>query len=562
MTGIRARSLAALMLIISLAACKKEGGDAAGLPADMLPRPAKGDPAKLVMPKLFASVPADTPYLVASAEGMPAELAGRIEKMAAPLLDVAKTALSRERGGNPLLDAILSELDGKWSAAGFESLGFSTSLRFAVYGLGLQPVVARLEVKDHKAVQATIERIAAKAGETLPAMAVKDGRSYWQYDSGGGTRIVIAPADNQLVFAVGKTADVEARLGLILGGERPAQSMADGAPIKQLMTRHGFGGQLIAYGDTRRIAGLAFEAAGAPPSPACGAVLDRMASRVPRVVFGYGELSGSKLSGGTVVELSDDAVAALRGIKVEMPGLAAALAGHPLFAMAAAVDLPGAQQLAIDVAGSFRQLGEACALGSLADGADRAARAMAKPLPAPVGQITGGAVIVDEIAFPAGGPSEMPSKLSGVALVASRDGRALFDKLAAMQAEIKSLGIVSDGKLHDIQLPMPLPFVVSVGVGDRALVATTGAASRQSAERLLAAHGGGKVPLLAMSYDVGRFLDLTMHSDGMRQASSADPALAATMQTMDKIAAVFGRTAGAIDVTDHGLALWSTVELK
>src|ERR1043166_7488540 len=227
MTAMRTRSLAALVLIVSLAGCKKGGGgDAAGLPADMLPRPAKGDPAKLVMPPLFASVPADTPYLIAGADALPPEFTARLERLAQPLIGLAARGLDEARAESPVVGAILSEMSGKWNAAGLASLGFSTDPRFAIYGLGLQPIGLRMTVKDHKAVQATIERIAAKAGKELPAMAVKDGRSYWQYDA-GDDRVVISPADNQRILAVGKPADVDAKLGLILGSKRPAQSMAD-----------------------------------------------------------------------------------------------------------------------------------------------------------------------------------------------------------------------------------------------------------------------------------------------------------------------------------------------
>jgi hypothetical protein len=558
MTGIRARGLAALVLIVSLAACKKEGGggDAAGLPADMQPHPAKGDPARLVMPPLFASVPADTPYLFAGVDALPPEFLARLERIAQPLIGMATTALDQARSESPLFDAVMAELSGKWNAAGMASLGLSTDLRYAIYGLGLQPVVVRLTVKDDKALRATVERIAARAGKELPAMAVKDGRSYWQHDS-DDLRVVVSLADNQLIAAFGKAADVEAKLGLILGSEKPAQNMADGAVIKQVMARHGFGGQMIGIADTRRIAGLALEAAGAPTSPACNAALDQLGAAAPRLVYGVGDLSAVQVTGAYVLELSPDAVSALRGIKVEMPGLASALSGHPLFALAAAVDLPKAQQLAGAVAGRFKQLGEACGLDSLVATAARAARTVTRPLPEPFGSITGGALIVDQLVFPAGRTGGTPERLEGVALVTSPDAKAVFDKVIAMQGELKNLGLAADGKLHDIQSPMALPFAVSVGVGDRAIVANAGDASRASAERLLGARGGGKVPLFAAVYELDKLFDLAAKSAGSRS-----PAEAAMRASLDKIKGVFGRTGGVLDVTDHGLALWTMFELK
>ncbi|MBC7974182.1 MAG: hypothetical protein H7138_04300, partial [Myxococcales bacterium] len=276
-----------LIALIGFGGCKKEapgGAATAGLPPLMQPHPAQGDPAKLVMPAVLAHVPADTPYLLAGLDTMPPEVFVRFQQAMAPLFGMASAAWQRERATSKMLDAILSELDGKWSEAGIESLGLSAQPRFAVYGLGLQPVVARMAVKDDKAVQATIARIAAKAGEVLPPMSTKDGRNYWRHDdTAKGASFVIALADNQVIFAGGKTADVDAKLGLILGIDKPPQSMADGALIKQLMARHGFGGQMIGFVDSQRTVRAALEAAGAAPTPACTSEVDRMTATLPRV---------------------------------------------------------------------------------------------------------------------------------------------------------------------------------------------------------------------------------------------------------------------------------------
>ena len=559
MTGLYSRSLAALVLIVSLGACKKEGGagGTGDLPAEMKPHLAQGDPSKLAMPAVMAHVPADTPYLLAGLDAMPPEFYAKMQQMLAPIASLVGDQWRKEASHSKLLDAVMSELDGKWSQAGLESLGFSAQPRFAVYGLGLAPVVVRMAVKDHKVVQATIERIAAKAGEELPAMASKAGRNYWQHTSDDGTSFVIALADNQAIFAIGKAADVDAKLGLILGIDKPAQSMADGALVKQLMARHGFGGQLIGFADTRQIAGKAFEAAGAAPSPACSAEIDRLSAKLPRLVFGYGELSPTKISGGLVVELSPDAVATLRPLKVEIAGLAPALSGHPLFAMAGGVDLAKAQQVGVAIAGNLKQLGTACGLGPLVDGTDSVAHALSRPLPDPIGKITGGAMVLNDLVFGAR-LDGMPEKIDGFLAIASPDPHALFDKANAMDPQVKSLGLAVDGKLHPVSLPMPVPLALSAGVGDRAIVMTTGDKSRPAAEKLLGARGAGKAPLFAIGYDFGKLMDLVMQSGTMQLPEATDPEF---VQFFGKLKSLFGYVSATLDVTDHGLAVWSTIEL-
>jgi len=323
------------------------------------------------------------------------------------------------------------------------------------------------------------------------------------------------------------------------------------------MARHGFGGQLIGFADTRQIAGKALEAAGAAPSPACSTEIDRLSATLPRLVFGYGELSPTKISGGMVVELAPDAIAALRPLKVEIAGLGPALSGHPLFAMAGGVDLAKAQQLGIAIAGRLKQLGTACDLGPLVDGADRAAHALGKPLPDPVGQIAGVTLVLHDLVLGARRPDGIPEKIDGFAAIASPDTRGLFNKASAMDPQVKSLGLIADGKLHPVKLPMALPFAVSAGIGDRSIVMTTGDKSRPAAEQLLGARGGGKAPLFAMSYDSGKLMDLVMQSEDMRRGST-DPQF---LVFFNQLKSLFGYLSGTLDVTEHGLALWSTIEL-
>ncbi|HMG56691.1 MAG TPA: hypothetical protein VK601_24490, partial [Kofleriaceae bacterium] len=453
------------------------------------------------------------------------------------------------------------ELDGKWTAAGFESLGFSARPTFAIYGLGLQPLVARLEVKDHKAVQATIERIAAKAGKTLPPIETRDGRNYWKIvKPDGTTAAVIGFADNQVIAAVGTAADIDAKLGVILGTEKPAQTMADGVLVKELMTRHGMGPHLIGFGDTRRIAALGAQAAGAKLSPACSSEVERLGAKVPRVVIGYAELSGARTTGGMVFELAPDVASELRALKVEIPGLGAALSDQPAMAFAAGIDLARGQQLALSVAGTLKRLGETCEIAELAHGAGEAQDSLSRPLPAPAGQILGVVVAVREVELAAGGQGgPMPTKLEAVAAIASPDAKALFAKLQELVPPLKSFAIPVDGKLHDIGgVQLPLPFPVSAGVGDKAIVIASGDKRAAVGDKLLAARAVGKAPLFAMSYDATKLIELEMKAMGMSDAQ-LDQLGGGAFKTMRNL---LGRVGGTFDVTDAGLAMWGSVEIK
>jgi hypothetical protein len=548
MTALRSRGVIVLVLILSLAACKKEL-------AETTPHPT-GAPPKPVMPPLMAYVPADTPYLVAGLEGIPPDLYARMKRAFEPLAELARTEWQTQRKTSKVVAAILSELDGKWSEAGIESLGFSAQPRFAIYGLDLQPVIVRVAVKDDKLVRATIERVVARAGETLPAMATKDGRNYWLHRNRDGSSFVIALADNQLVFAIGRAPDIDARLGLILGSEKPVRSMADGALVKQLMARHDVSGQLIGFADTRRIAGKAVEAAGGTATPACNSALDQLSSALPRLVFGYRELSATRVSAALVLELSPDAVTALQAIRTEVPGLSDALSEPSLLAIGGGVDLAAAQQIGVAVAGQLEQLGQACALGSLVDGAGRIAHRLSRPLPEPLGQISGGAIVVDDVVATSG-PDAKLEKIDGVALIGSPDARSLFDEALKQQPLLGLAGITADGKLHDVAFP--LPFAVSAGVGDRLVVVAAGDKRVAAAAKLLGAHGGGKGPLLAVSYDVGKLWALGIRNGSLAPGTFGDPRFGAIVSRLQNL---IGRLYASLEITGHGLTYAATMELK
>ena len=556
MTSVRI-SLVVLGVAVALAACKQQGvGDTTTVPADVKLQAAQAGPSGLAVSALLASVPADTPYLVASIEAAPPGLWAKLEQAFKPLIDVA-VAKSQVRGKNKVFDALLSEMAGKWNAAGLESLGFSAQPRFALYGLGLQPFVVRMAIRDGKTVRATIDRIAAKAGEQLAPTRTRGGRSYWQHADSDGTTIVFSIADRELVLAFGKTRDIEVKLDLILGLQKPARNMADGAVIKQLMAAHRFGGHMIAFADTRQLAGKAIEAVGATPSPACSGEIDRLSAKVPRLVFGYSELSESKISGSFVVEMAPELVTAMRALQTEVPGLRAAMSGHPILAFAAGLDLARAQELGIAAVANLRQLGTACGLGSLVNGAAEIARGLARPLPDVVTRISGGAVVIDDMVVRPG-HGDTPEKIEGVLLIASADARALFGKALELDPTVKSLGIEADGKLHSLRAPIPIFPAPAVGVSDRVIVVTAGNQQRGAGDRLLAARGDGKAPLLVATYDFAKLMDFTAQTGGLDR-EGRDPEIRAFMMSLRD---VFGTFSGSLDVTDRGLAMWSSIELK
>ena len=232
------------------------------------PRPA-GDPAALPSPALLAHVPADTPYVMASLVPVPTALWGKIKTAVGDRLGVAMRAAiagDTDDTASAVMSAVMAELDGKWDAAGLASLGLTATPNYVVYGLGLAPVVIRVDIADEGALLAALERVASRAQLTLPPPAELAGRRYWRLEPGGDASLVISLAAKQLVIAMGPTTAVDSQLALILGSQLPKASLGTSRGLQAAYSTHGFGPHFVGYLDVRRMLEEAIALVGAPSS--------------------------------------------------------------------------------------------------------------------------------------------------------------------------------------------------------------------------------------------------------------------------------------------------------
>jgi len=575
---VRHARAALVAAVVITGACKKEQvGPAVAKPSigvartsasGFVARPTPIDLSSLSVPALFAHVPADTPYMIASFEAIPLEFWGKLKDAVGPTFQkiIDKAITTDPDGGGEvrqLLDVIREEMGGAWSAAGLERIGFSATPRFAMYGLGVMPVVFRLEVKDHRTVLATIERVAKRMKEPLEPRLAHQGREYWRFQD-AMVDFIIALVDNQLVMAVGPREKLDRSLGLVLGTEKPRASMADGRFLAQAAARHGFGPHFIGFVDTRQLLeqGVAYQTDAL--LPACRTAIERFSERVPRAVFGYSPLNSNLWSGGLVIELAPDLVKELAALRVEVPGLEAAVTETSIVAFGVGMDLDRGRQLALRAVLGMRGVAEACEGADTVESFKELEAVLFRPLPAALASITGGVITVEQLEFgPSGG---MPEKLDAIAFVTSKDGNALFSQLETM-IPLGQLGVVADGLLHPVQ-GLPVPFPLHAGVGKHAVaISAGGEAATSLAQKVLAAGRSGPSPFVLMSYDYGRWLELELQVDNLigsdDDEDELDEEFAPYEQELnEKLGTMYGRSAASLDVTDEGLVFWGTLEVK
>lgn len=549
------RFTASLAVVLALAACSKKeeakqqppgggGGEAA-------PAPKAVDTSKLNAPPLFAHIPADTPYVFASFEPLPAEFWNLIGGTMKPELEKAIDSLlaqPAERPPQKFVAGVLRELRGNLTADGIKKvLGLSPDMRFVIHGIGFVPVF-RLEVADSKALTATIEKHAKESGMLLP-MATHAGKPYYRIPD-GDVLVVAAVLDDHLVVSGGPAPLVDKALPMILGVEKPNPSMADGGALKEVVARHGLAPFGAGYADTTKLLNLAVAAKtmkGEPPPPTCAPQLAALGARFPRVVFGYDAVSGSRIGMRAVLEVEPGLLGRLKALQVEVPGLTGGkLATPALFAIGGGIDIPKVRQMGGDLARGMTEFGQACGITDMVESAGELTATLAKPMPPGVDKVRGGlAVVLGGEMGPQG-----PRNLDGFIVVATDDPNALLDMVYA-QLPPQAPKVARDGKFHDVVPAGAIPNMgaVQAAVKEKAIVVRSGAGAVAASEAALEQKGAS--PLFFVTYDYGRIMQTVA-----QLAPGGVPGVS------PKLLAMFGQSSMSATVGDNGVAVAFDMEIK
>lgn len=512
--------------------------------------------ARISAPPLFAHIPADTPYVIAALEAFPRAYMAKLADAFGPLLSTAfdktlEETVEEDGETARLLQSIKIEFEGKLHADGLRTLGLSPEPRFALYGHGFMPVVFRIEIADEATLLATIERIAKRAGFALPTPEIRDGRRYW---TGGDEEVtaIVTIADKQLVIAIGPRADVTKALPLILGITKPTASMADARELADVARRHRLAPYAIAYVDMRRMIDSVVVFEGHKPTPACSRELYHLASRAPRLVAGYREASPSRTTMVMTLELAPNLVRDIRDVRARVPGLRELFANEPFIAFAAAIDIAKTHNLLSRIAATLRDSGTHCDDEELVTAAEEVERFS---IPERVQELTGFGIRVDTIEFDSG---RIPSKLEAITIVGTTAPAALIAELAASVPWIGAERITANAGLVQVTLPF-VPFSIHAGIGTEILVATAGTQSKELGARVLEARAHGTAPLIAASYDYGKFVAL---EGELARRGLLDEEDVAQHEYDAIVAPVFGRASGVLDISDVGLEMVMTYDMK
>jgi hypothetical protein len=279
----------------------------------------QGEPEAANNP-LLRFVPADTPFLMANLDAIPAEVTDAYLLRMEPFLDQFQSALHGFRSelangqatmndpqAEAVLDAVLAEFDGKLSREGLESLGFSLEQMSVVYGHGLFPVL-RAGLADPEAVRAMIARVETQSGVPIPEETFQ-GVNYWRAagnDSPMG--IYVAILDDHFVMSAAPRSRESEFLPRLLALETPPNPLAP-ATLAELNRDKGFAPYGSGYIDLDRVVDELFEDDSltttwmmdmgdfdpATIDPSCEREARLVTSFVPRMVAGTTEVTSDRV---------------------------------------------------------------------------------------------------------------------------------------------------------------------------------------------------------------------------------------------------------------------------
>jgi len=495
---------------------------------------------------LLKYIPADTPYVFASTEPLPSELADRLEPTVDGILQsyqqilryvIAEQAakISAEEEGAEKAEqfsGVAEEFLTLMSLDGIRGAGIERDSAFALYGNGLLPVL-RLELSKSALFDAAIERIENKADKPM-LTGEASGQAYKYFDA-EKLKLIIATLDEQAVITVVPSEFDESQIALALGVKRPATSIKKNKKLSAIGKEYGFSDYFTGYIDNERIAGIftgsasdsdkeLFAALGVEPpelTEVCSTEIMASARIAPRIVFGYSDMTGQQVTGAMIVELRSDIAEGLATIPAAVPGLGTDPGGFMSFGLG--LDLLALREFYEGRLDAMESDPYECEdFAELQAGVAKGREALNQPLPPVVYSFRGFVANIEDIQGMDMTRKTPPESVDASILFAVENAEALVMMAAMMDPQIAALNLIPDGKPVRLELAQLAEIVddAFAAMSENALSVSVGAGAESNSAELLLADSPDPAPFMSMSMDSARYY--SMVGEAMSNTPPAD----------------------------------------
>ena len=575
LTEIRRAGALIVLIFIGLGACKKGGSGDEFAAEDSLLR----------------FVPADTPYLFATGAPLPDDLLDKLEPRIDKVLQsyqvvvreifrsaIAKNTEAGDPGELARMSAIVDELTTLLSIDGMRSAGFERDSSVVFFGNGLLPVM-RISLSDPGLFDAAIARIEEAAEASLDTGEI-DGKAYRYVGDDEGS-LVIATLDDNAVFAFVPAAFGDAEKRQLLGLTLPAKNISTTSILADITSTYDFTAHYVGFVDTQRIAsafidgptGLdvaLFDAMdGETPevSAVCKQEVREVVGIMPRLVFGYDEVSEDAMSGTFVFELREDIANGLLPISALVPGLGVDAGG--LLSMGFSFNLLEIRKFYEGRLDAMEKDPYECEyFAELQAGVAKGREILNQPIPPFVYSMRGFNAIVDDIGDFDLASNRPPEDIDASLVFAMDDAQTMVAMGAMFSPELANLNLQPDGKavLLDLAQVKATGKEVYAAMIEDALALSVGADAENRVTTVLNAKSATPAPVFSMSMDAGRYYSLIGETMVLEQdEESAELSLEAREALRDAMLAIgelYDRMAVDLRFTAHGAEFESRVTLK
>jgi hypothetical protein len=530
----------------------------------------------------LAYVPADTPYVYANLQAVPA---ATVEQLSRPMQDywptlfdlyesILNDAKTIDEPSRKISTALLEEIKTHNTWDKLRQIGLKPDARVAFYGVGLVPVL-RMELGDAAAFKAEVARVEQNAGTKLPLARTGD-QEYWQ--PGNDTlAAAIAIQGNHLVITLFPPKSSDALKQALLGVKRPAQSIAEAGTLQALAAQYSYSPYGEGFVDfvrlvdilSKPLAGSDAEFAqtlGLPAlasDAACRAEYLEIAHKFPRVVFGAEEMSGQRMRIATQLEIDTRIAQQFASAIGAAPGTGAPSQGAIDFSVA--LPVLRLKDFWIAQADAVAAKPYACAtLHSLNDGFAASKAKVDVTVPPPLSDLTGLRASVSKFE-PAQGSSKIPD-VAGKLLLATNNPMAALGMAQLALPELQKIKISADGKpvaLPADLLPPGAP-PITAAMSDKAIAFATGADDIASLGAWLAAPAATTPVFMRMHFSGVVYGWMARSFEAMKQSMPAEKQSQFQLQTQ-----MFGmyekwlRSSDfTLTATPTGVRMQQTIELN
>lgn len=519
-------------LIISasliLTACSKEPDDATvGLKENTNP--------------LLAYVPADTTYVFADLEPIPAEITDVYITRFQPVLDVMSEHIEKFKTGyqagefqdNQIAQlgmAVLDELGGDLSTENLDNLGISLQAHHAVYGTGVFPVI-RLGLADEQKLRDAVARIEVKMGYELPEKNL-NGSSYWRMtEDEMPVAVYIAILDQQLALSVFPVTGESQLLPAFLGQQMPANSMASSNALATMNNDKGYTSYGSGFLDiqkladeiinpnsgTRSLLGPEISAQLDTLDAVCVAEMATMTAKTPRMTAGTTSLTANEVAVRYDLEIENSLASGLAALVSNTPS---AIDGNFLLSASLAIQVGKLRSFVLEKATAIFENPYQCAnLQKLNEQAGQLMTQLNTPMPPMINNLTGVRVRVDDY-----DPAKAITDGNGL-LALHVDKPEMFVGMASMMVPgFDSLDMANQSE--PVKIPAEMLHMEGVDVfalmNDNAIGAAIGEKHVKDLVGFMSAKKQDNGTLFSISYDMAKQMEIQAALSEQFQFEMAD----------------------------------------